>query len=147
MKYFSMQELTKSATAQRKGINNTPSSEESKSLIALVEKILDPLREHYGKPIIITSGYRCQKLNKSVGGAASSQHVKGEAADIRSVPDTPAENKKLFDLIIKLRLPFDQLINEYGYDWVHVSFGHRHRRQILDAVKKNGRTIYKEHRI
>jgi hypothetical protein len=112
------------------------------SLTALIEKVLDPLREAYGKPIIVTSGYRCEKLNKAVGGAASSQHVKGEAADIRSVQDTPEENKKPFDLIVKLGLPFDQLINEYNYDWVHVSFGARHRRQKLKAVKKNGRTQY-----
>lgn len=142
MKYFTIQELTKSATAQRKGIDNTPSTEVKRSLTALIEKVLDPLREAYGKPIVVTSGYRCLKLNKAVGGAASSQHVKGEAADIRSVHDTPEENKKLFDLIVKLKLPFDQLINEYGYDWVHVSFGARHRRQKLKAVKKNGITIY-----
>ena len=134
--------MTKSATAQRKGINNDPSIQVCQSLTALIEKVLDPLREAYGKPIIVTSGYRCEKLNKAVGGAASSQHVKGEAADIRSVQDTPEENKKLFDLIVKLGLPFDQLINEYNYDWVHVSFGARHRRQKLKAVKKNGRTQY-----
>ena len=134
--------MTKSATAQRKGIKNDPSLQVCKALTALIEKVLDPLREAYGKPIIVTSGYRCEKLNKAVGGAASSQHVKGEAADIRSVQDTPEENKKLFDLIVKLGLPFDQLINEYNYDWVHVSFGARHRRQKLKAVKKNGRTTY-----
>ena len=142
MKYFTLAEMTKSATAQRKGIKNDPSIQVCKALTALIEKVLDPLREAYGKPIIVTSGYRCEKLNKAVGGAASSQHVKGEAADIRSVQDTPEENKKLFDLIVKLGLPFDQLINEYNYDWVHVSFGARHRRQKLKAVKKNGRTTY-----
>lgn len=146
MKYFTIQELTKSATAKRKGIDNTPSKEVANSLCALVDKILDPLREAYGKPIIVTSGYRCLRLNQAVGGAASSQHVKGEAADIRSVSDKPEDNKRLFDLIRELKLPFDQLINEYGYDWVHVSFGSRHRRQVLDAVKKNGRTIYSTHK-
>ena len=136
--------MTKSATAQRKGIKSQfkPNDEIKRSLTALIENVLDPLREAYGRPIIVTSGYRCEKLNKAVGGAASSQHVKGEAADIRSVQDTPEENKKLFDLIVKLGLPFDQLINEYNYDWVHVSFGARHRRQKLKAVKKNGRTQY-----
>lgn len=142
MKYFTLAEMTKSATAQRKGIKNDPSIQVCKNLTALIEKVLDPLCEAYGKPIIVTSGYRCEKLNKAVGGAASSQHVKGEAADIRSVQDTPEENKKLFDLIVKLGLPFDQLINEYNYDWVHVSYGARHRRQKLKAVKKNGRTTY-----
>lgn len=142
MKYFTIAELTKSATAQRRGIKNTPSKEVTNSLTALIEKILDPLREAYGKPIIVDSGYRCPQLNAAVGGAASSQHVKGEAADIRTLTDTPAENRKLFDLIIKLKLPFDQLINEHGFNWVHVSFGPRHRRQILKAIKKNGKTCY-----
>lgn len=142
MKYFTIKELTKSTTAIKRHIDNTPSKEIERSLTALVEKVLDPLREAYGKPIIVTSGYRCEKLNKVVGGAASSQHVKGEAADIRSVEDTQEENKKLFDLIVKLKLPFDQLINEHNYDWVHVSFGARHRRQKLRAVRKNGRTVY-----
>lgn len=142
MKYFSIKELTKSATAARKGIKNDPSIQEVKSLTALIEKVLDPLRDAYGKPIIVTSGYRCPKLNAAVGGSASSQHVKGEAADIRSVADTPEENKKLFDLIVKLGLPYDQLINEYNYDWVHVSFGPRHRRQRMKAIKSNGKTKY-----
>jgi zinc D-Ala-D-Ala carboxypeptidase len=142
MKHFTFQELTKSATAKRKGIDNSPSMQVRANLAALVENVLDPLREAYGKPIVVTSGYRCEKLNRAVGGAASSQHVKGQAADIRSVQDTPEENKKLFDLIVKLGLPFDQLINEYGYDWVHVSYGPRHRRMKLRAVKKNGRTQY-----
>ena len=142
MKYFSIKELTKSATAARKGIKNDPSIQEVKSLTALIEQVLDPLREAYGKPIIVSSGYRCPKLNAAVGGSASSQHVKGEAADIRSVADTPEENKKLFDLIVKLGLPYDQLINEYNYDWVHVSFGPRHRRQRMKAIKSNGKTKY-----
>lgn len=142
MKYFSIQELTKSATAQRKGIDNTPSVTVSANLTALVEKVLDPLREAYGKPIIVTSGYRCEKLNKAVGGAASSQHVKGQAADIRSVADTQEENKKIFDLAVKLDLPFDQLINEFGYDWIHISYGELHRRQKLRAVKIFGKTAY-----
>ena len=142
MKYFTIKELVKSTTAIKRHIDNTPSKEVERSLTALVEKVLDPLREAYGKPIIVTSGYRCPKLNAIVGSTPSSQHVKGEAADIKSVQDTPEENKKLFDLIVKLKLPFDQLINEHNYDWVHVSFGARHRRQKLKAVRKNGRTVY-----
>ena len=142
MKYFTIKELTKSTTAIKRHIDNSPSKEVERSLTALVEKVLDPLREAYGKPIIVTSGYRCPKLNAIVGSTPSSQHVKGEAADIKSVQDTPEENKKLFDLIVRLKLPFDQLINEHNYDWVHVSFGARHRRQKLKAVRKNGRTVY-----
>lgn len=142
MKYFTIKELTKSTTAIKRHIDNKPSKEIERSLTALVEKVLDPLREAYGKPIIVTSGYRCPRLNAIVGSTPSSQHVKGEAADIKSVQDTPEENKKLFDLIVKLKLPFDQLINEHNYDWVHVSYGARHRRQKLKAVRKNGRTVY-----
>ena len=142
MKYFTIREMKKSDRATKAGIVNEPSIQEVKNLTALIEKVLDPLREAYGKPIIVTSGYRCEKLNKLVGGSASSQHKKGEAADIKTIEDTPEENKKLFDLIVKLGLPFDQLINEYNYDWVHVSFGSRHRRQKLKAVRKNGRTQY-----
>lgn len=142
MKYFTLNELTKSATAKRMGIKNTPSAQETKNLIALVDNILDPLREAYGKPIIVTSGFRCEKLNRAVKGSATSQHRKGQAADIRSVSDKPEDNKVLYDLIVKLKLPFDQLINEYGFDWIHVSFGPRHRRQKLRAVKRNGRTTY-----
>ena len=134
--------MKKSDRATKAGIANEPSIQEVKNLTALIEKVLDPLREAYGRPIIVTSGYRCEKLNKLVGGSASSQHKKGEAADIKTIEDTPEENKKLFDLIVKLGLPFDQLINEYNYDWVHVSFGARHRRQKLKAVRKNGRTTY-----
>lgn len=142
MKYFTIKELIKSTTAIKRNIDNSPSKEVERSLTALVEKVLDPLREAYGKPIIVTSGYRCPKLNAIVGSKPSSQHVKGEAADIKSVQDTPEENKKLFDLIVKLNLPFDQLINEHNYDWVHVSYGARHRRQKLKAVRKNGKTTY-----
>lgn len=132
MKHFTMTELTSSATAKRKGINNTPDAKAKAALSALVANVLDPLREKYGKPIVVTSGYRCPKLNKAVGGASRSQHTKGEAADIRCVSDSRAENKRIFDLIVASGLPFDQLIDEYNYDWVHVSFKDgANRRQIL----------------
>ena len=131
MKWFALKEFVKSNTAVRLGIDNNPSEDVKKNIELLVEKILDPLREKFGKPIIVTSGYRCKELNKAVGGAAKSQHMSGEAADIRSVEDSKSANKELFNLIIKLGLPFDQLINEHDYDWVHVSYGKRNRRMIL----------------
>ena len=131
MKHFTIYELTKSATASRKGIDNTPDEVAIKNLIRLVDNILDPLREAWGAPIIVTSGYRCGRLNKAVCGAAKSQHQHGQAADIRTVSDKPEDNKKLFDLIRELKLPYDQLIDEYGYNWVHVSYSSRNRRQIL----------------
>ena len=132
MKYFTIQELTKSATAQRKGINNAPSIEVCKSLTALIEKVLDPLREAYGKPIIVTSGFRCKLLNDMVGGAKNSQHTTGMAADIRTLSDLPQDNERLFDLARRMDLPFDQLIDEYHYNWVHISFSrYSMRKQVL----------------
>ena len=132
MKYFTMSELTSSPTARRKGIDNTPNGVQRAALTALVTNNLDPLREAYGKPIVVTSGFRCPRLNRAVGGVAKSQHMKGEAADIRTLSDRPSDNKKLFDLIIKLGLPFDQCIDEYGYNWIHVSYTSQgNRRQVL----------------
>lgn len=132
MKYFTMNELTHSATAIRKGIDNTPDNTAKANLTALVANILDPLREAYGKPIVVSSGYRCAKLNRAVGGVAKSQHITGQAADIQSVSKSKADHKKLFELAQRLRLPFDQLIDEYDYKWVHISFNTRgNRRQVL----------------
>ena len=131
MKHFTLKELIKSDTAIRKGIKNVPNRQEEQNLNTLVDKILDPLREAYKKPIIVTSGFRCEELNRLVGGSKTSQHRTGQAADIRTVEDTVEENKKLFDLIIKLNLPFDQLINEHNFDWVHVSHSKNNRKQIL----------------
>ena len=132
MKYFTIKELTKSDTALRRGISNVPNEQQENNLRKLVKTILDPLREKYGKPIIVTSGFRCKKLNRILGGSKTSQHQTGEAVDIRSVQDTSEENKKIFDLIKEMDLPFDQLINEYNYDWIHVSCSDRNRKQILN---------------
>ena len=131
-KYFSIAELTKSSTAIKKKINNTPTKEVEKNLNQLIDNILDPLREAWGQPIIVGSGYRCEALNKAVGGAAHSQHKLGQAADIHTKSDSAEDNKKLFELIKQLKLPFDQLINEYNYNWIHVSYSPRNRRQILN---------------
>ena len=130
-KYFTINELTKSSTAQRLHINNNPTQEVKDNLNKLIDNVLDPLRELYGKPIIVNSGYRCTKLNKAIGGAKNSQHLVGQASDIRTVQNTKESNKELFDLIKNSKLPFDQLINEYDYNWVHVSYSPRNRKQIL----------------
>ena len=147
MKYFTLHELTASPTAKRRGINNNPDGAVRANLTALVSNILDPLREMWGAPIIVTSGYRCGALNRAVGGASKSQHVTGCAADIRTVSDTLTDNKKLFDTLIKSGLPFDQLIWEYGDDrgpdWIHVSYVPGGRREVLRAsTGKDGKTIY-----
>lgn len=130
-KYFTINELTKSSTAQRLHIDNTPSQNVKDNLTKLIDNILDPLRELYGNPIIVNSGYRCPKLNKAVGGARNSQHLIGQASDIRTVSNTKESNKQLFNLIKDSKLPFDQLINEYDFNWVHVSYSPRNRRQVL----------------
>jgi hypothetical protein len=119
MKYFTLKELTRSATATAKGIDNTPTPEVEKNLTLLVENVLDPLREIYGKPITVNSGYRCPELNKAVGGSKTSDHVKGFAADITG--GSKEENERIFN-IIKHNFHFKQLIDEKGFSWVHVSY-------------------------
>ena len=132
MKYFTIEELTRSDTAKVKGIDNTPTKEAKEKLIALIENVLDPLREMYRGPITVNSGYRSLALNKAVKGASTSQHVKGEAADI--TVGSKEGNKKLFELI-RDNLPFDQLINEYDYSWVHVSYkSSGNRKEVLKCV-------------
>lgn len=120
MKHFNLDELIKSNTALRKGINNTPSKDVEKKLIRLIDEVLDPIREKYGKPIYVSSGYRCKQLNALVGGAANSQHTKGEAADIKT-----DNNKALFNLILRMiqdkQITVGQLIDEYNYTWIHIS--------------------------
>ena len=129
MKYFTIQELSHSDTAVARGIDNCPTAEAIHNLTKLVENVLDPLREKYGKPIRVSSGYRSAILNRSVNGATSSQHRLGEAADI--TVGSKEENRKLFE-IIRLKLPFDQLIDERDFSWVHVSFREgRNRKQVL----------------
>ena len=131
-KYFSIAELTKSETANKRKINNKPTKEVENCLNQLIDNILDPLRKAYGQPIIVSSGYSCPELNKAVGGARTSQHTLGQAADIHTTSNSKESNKQLFELIKQLKLPFDQLINEYNYSWIHVSYSNRNRRQILN---------------
>lgn len=129
MKYFTIRELSSSDVAIKNNINNTPNGEVINNITKLIVNILDPLRAAYGNPIKINSGYRCAELNKKVKGSSTSQHLLGQAADITG--GNAVENKKLFDLVISLDLPFDQCIDEYGYKWVHVSYSNRNRKQIL----------------
>lgn len=138
-KNFTLEELCKSNTATRLGIKNVPNKTEKDSLTRLAENILQPLRDHFDEPIKIGSGYRCEKLNKDVGGVANSQHMKGEAADL-CIDGDKAKGKKWFDFI-RCNLDFDQLIwehNKKGSYWVHVSYkngGNRHN-VIENLLKK-----------
>ena len=129
MKYFTIKELCKSSTAEQKKIDNSPTQEVIKNLEMLVDNVLDPLREKYGKPIRVNSGYRSPALNKAVSGSKTSQHMTGLAADITT--GSIQSNKKLFALVQSLNLPFDQLIDENKFKWIHVSYSTNPRKQIL----------------
>ncbi len=122
---FTLEELVYSQTAERLGIDNTPSQEVISKLTLLCQQILQPIRDKYGKPINVSSGFRCDALNKAVNGSATSQHKYGEAADIVSQENDVAHNKELFELIVKMidngEITVGQLINEHNYDWIHVS--------------------------
>lgn len=132
MKYFTIKELCYSKKAKENNIYNEPTAVVADNLVLLVENILDPLRQAYGKPIVVNSGYRSKSLNRLVGGVCNSQHLEGKAADIVGTPKTTEENKKLFELIKKLNLPFCQLIDEKNMSWVHVSYDKNNiKKQVL----------------
>lgn len=130
MKYFTVAEFVKSDTADRRAIDNRLPKELLPNVQALVDNVLDPLREAYGKPITVTSGFRCPALNNAVKGSATSDHMTGRAADITG--GSPRKNRRLFYLIQELGLPFDQLIDEKNFSWVHVSYREgNNRKQVL----------------
>ena len=141
-KYFTLYEMVKSPTAKRLGIDNTPTEKIIENLQDLIDNVLDPLRLSWGRPIVVTSGYRCPKLNKAIGGASNSQHLYGQAADIRTVSDHPDDNKELLRCLIESNLPYDKLIAEYidkngRPDWIHVSFSPQ--RRGIKLTCKNGK--------
>ena len=161
MKYFSIEELVKSATAERLAIDNTPPRAAQRMLTILVEQLLDPIRRRYGAPIIVTSGYRCPALNTAVGGVANSHHIVGCAADIVAPLLSPQGGKNqtapfllsplggseggcgdqtqyLFHLIVQMQrdgaIRFTQLIAEKDYRWLHISYvPGMLRNQIIDV--------------
>lgn len=129
-KYFTSNELTRSSEATRRGIDNTPPPQAKANINVLINKCLDPIRELWGKPIYVNSGFRSPVLNSAIGGAKNSQHILGQAADITT--GTAAGNKKLFDMIISSGIEFDQLIDEKDYQWIHVSYmAGKNRKQAL----------------
>lgn len=136
--YFTLEEMLHSQAATRAGISNQPDKAQTEALKNLVANILDPLRRIVDRPIVVSSGFRSKQVNRLVGGADTSQHTFGEAADI-TIPGLT--NDQIIEAIRKAKLPYDQLIEEFG-SWVHVSYGPRHRRQVLRARKVNGKTVY-----
>ena len=147
-KHLSLAEVTRSETAKRNGISNMPTEEHINNFKLLAEKVFEPIREHFKAPIHISSGYRSKALNTAIKGSLSSQHCSGEAIDIDMDGSTNGvTNKMVFDFI-KDNLDFDQMIWEFGTDknpdWVHVSYEStgKQRKQILKALRVNGKTSY-----
>ena len=142
-KNLSLSEVIKSNTAIKNGIDNSPTLEHLQSLELIAEKIFQPVREHFGVSIGISSGYRSEALNKAIGGSKTSQHCKGEALDLDADMFGGLTNKEIFNYIVE-NLDYDQIINEYNYSWIHVSYksSKENRNQVLKASKVNGKTIY-----
>ena len=142
---FSLNELTKSQTAERKGIDNTPSAEHQENLKSLCTHVLQPVRDHFGQVVSVSSGYRSPELCTAIDSKITSQHAKGEAADFEIFG---VSNKELADYINE-NLDYDQLILEFWNEsdpnsgWVHCSYSeNQKRRQYLKAMKVDGRTKY-----
>ena len=148
-KNLSLKEATKSNTATRLGIKNEPEQWEINNLRAIAENIFQPVRDHFGVPIGVSSGYRCKKLNKAIGGSKYSQHMIGEALDIDADIYGKVTNAEIFNYI-KNNLEWDQMIWEFGDDeepnWVHVSYKEAgtNRKQLRRAYRdEKGRVYYK----
>lgn len=144
--HLELSEVIRSESAKRNGISNMPTEEHIANFKLLAENIFEPVRNYFRVPIHISSGYRSKELNAKIGGATTSQHCFGQAIDIdMDGTSNGVTNKMIFDYI-KEKLPFDQLIWEFGTDdnpdWVHCSYSDRHRKQVLRAIRKDG-THYK----
>jgi len=144
-KNFLLSEITHSNTAKRLGITNAPEKEHLSSIQALIRKVVQPMRDALG-PIRISSGYRNPELNRAIGGSRKSQHCKGEALDLQFWKSGKMNNKAIYDWVIANDIEFDQMINEFDFSWIHISFKEdsNNRRQILEAYKdEDGDTKYK----
>lgn len=144
-KHFTLEEMTASESAIKLGINNVPTEAQIINLTVLCDKVLEPVREHFEKPILVSSGYRSRTLNVAIGGSKTSQHCYGQAVDINN-KGSELLNAQIF-FWIKDNLEYDQLIWEFGNskepEWVHVSFASVNRKQVLKATKVNGKSTYK----
>jgi hypothetical protein len=145
-KNISYKEATHSTTAKRLGIDNTPDAEQFSNMIYVAENVFQPVREHFGVPIYVSSFFRSEALNSAIRGSSSSTHMKGEAIDLDADVFGKVTNAQIFHYI-KDNLEFDQLIWEFGTEdepaWVHVSLSKgNNRNQILVAKKVEGKTVY-----
>lgn len=142
---FTLHEMTKSEAAIRLGMDNTPTEAVIGSLQALCEQVLQPVRDHYGRGVKVNSGYRSPEVNKAVGGSPTSDHCRGQAADI----EIPGVSNAELAQWIEANLPYTQLILEFytqgipDSGWVHVSYDANNlKKQSLTAVKREGKTVY-----
>lgn len=142
---FTLSELTKSETALRRGLDNEPTQDVIAALQTLAVNVLQPIREHYGRSVKVNSGYRSPEVNASVGGSKTSDHCKGQAADIEIVGVANADLAKY----IEDKLQFTQLILEFytqgvpDSGWVHVSYDPNNlKKQVMTAVRRDGKTVY-----
>ena len=140
-----LREFVNSITASRKGISNKPTDVHLANLKLLIDNIIQPIRDKIG-PIRISSGYRSVALNRAIGGSSRSQHCKGMASDIQFVRDNEMDNKVIFDTILEMELDFDQMINEFDYSWIHISYNKKKNRKIVLEAYKDGsnKTKYRE---
>ena len=125
-KNFELEEMVRSVTARERGIDNTPPKKVKENLRMLCEEVLQPLRDRWGAPIVVSSGYRCPQLNRAVGGVRNSDHLYGCAADIHALGDKPEDNERLFRLAVSMMKEgtlrnVKQIIDEYHYNWIHIS--------------------------
>ena len=143
-KNFLLSEITHSNTAKRLGITNAPGKEHLSNIQALIRKVVQPMRDALG-PIRISSGYRSPELNRAIGGSLKSQHCKGQALDLQFWKSGKMNNKAIYDWVIANDIKFDQMINEFDFSWIHISFKEdNNRKQILEAYKdEDGDTKYK----
>jgi hypothetical protein len=147
-KHITYKEATRSVTALRLGIENVPNEYELQNMELIAEKVFEPLRRAVNGPIKINSFFRCEELNKAIGGSSKSQHCQGRAIDIDDVYGYVSNSYMYY--YIKDNLDFDQLIWEFGTDtepdWVHVSYvdSDSNRKRCLLAYKENGKTKYKD---
>jgi phosphoribosylaminoimidazole (AIR) synthetase len=142
-KNFVLSEITHSNTAKRLGINNEPNKEHLYNMQILIKELIQPMRDALG-PIRISSGYRSPQLNRAIGGSSKSQHCKAQALDLQFWKQGKMCNQEIFNWVLETKVEFDQMINEFDYSWIHISYVQdNNRNQVLEAYKKGKKTAYK----
>ena len=141
---FTLSEFIRSNTAKRKGIDNNPTEKHLHNILDLTTKVLQPLRDGLGG-IRISSGYRSPRLNRAISGSKKSQHCKGMAADIQFWEKGRMNNQAIYNYILTNNIEFDQMINEFDFAWIHISYNKdKNRREVLEAYKdEDGDTAYR----